>query len=210
MSVRTGEQRVRVYIDGLNLYHGLRAAYGARYKWLNMEALSESFLRAGMRLARVRYFTSLVRGDEEARVRQGLYLKALEAHCPRLEIITGKFQKQVSRCFDCGRLHVGYGEKKTDVNIASAMLHDTCRDLYDCCYLVSGDSDLAPPLQLIREEYPDKRTIVASPPKRKSRELQTLATGSISVTRKQLRDSQLPNQVPSRHGGLLERPEAWQ
>jgi len=39
--------RVTVYIDGFNLYFGLRDQYGRKYLWLDLQALAESLLRAG-------------------------------------------------------------------------------------------------------------------------------------------------------------------
>jgi hypothetical protein len=37
-----------------------------------------------------------------------------------------------------------------------------------CCFVVSGDSDLVPPVKIIRKYFSDKKVIVAYPPKRKS------------------------------------------
>jgi hypothetical protein len=31
--------RVVAYVDGFNLYHGLKAGYGRRYHWLDLQAL---------------------------------------------------------------------------------------------------------------------------------------------------------------------------
>ena len=75
--VKQGEnQRVIVYIDGYNLYHGLEAAFGNEYKWLNLQTFSESFLRPGMDLVSVKYFTAITKSGVEARQRQEIYLKA--------------------------------------------------------------------------------------------------------------------------------------
>ena len=42
----TGSQRVVVYIDGYNLYYGLRDAYSGRYKWLDLQSFSEKAVAA--------------------------------------------------------------------------------------------------------------------------------------------------------------------
>ena len=50
------KQRAIVYIDGYNLYHGMRADFGKRYNWLDLQALSESLLHPGTELVAVKYF----------------------------------------------------------------------------------------------------------------------------------------------------------
>src|SRR6266536_636756 len=39
--------RVAAYVDGFNLYFGLKAKYGRRYLWLDLQALAASLLRPG-------------------------------------------------------------------------------------------------------------------------------------------------------------------
>jgi hypothetical protein len=57
-------------------------------------------------------------------------------------------------------------EKMTDVSVATAMLVDAFTDKFDAAFLISGDSDLAPPIQAIRNYFTNKRVIVIFPPKR--------------------------------------------
>ena len=74
-------RRVAVYVDGFNLYYGLRSKGWRRYYWLDLRRLSEQFLRAGQRLVLVRYFTAGVFAephDPDKPVRQNTYLEALE------------------------------------------------------------------------------------------------------------------------------------
>lgn len=47
--------RVAVYVDGFNLYFGLRERYGRKYLWLDLQVLAASLLRPGQSLERVRY-----------------------------------------------------------------------------------------------------------------------------------------------------------
>jgi len=80
-----------------------------------------------------------------------------------------------------------FEEKKTDVNIACQILNDTYLDRYDLCYLVSGDSDLAPPLQIVKENHSDKRVLVVHPPRRKSVELCGIADGWFAIGEQKLK-----------------------
>jgi len=60
---------VIAYVDGFNLYHGLRAKYQHRYLWLDLQRLVQRIRPADDILA-VRYFTALVRDDRPALARQ--------------------------------------------------------------------------------------------------------------------------------------------
>jgi hypothetical protein len=53
---------VIAYIDGFNLYHGLRDKYRRRYLWLDLGHLLQR-LRPNDDVLAVRYFTALVRDD---------------------------------------------------------------------------------------------------------------------------------------------------
>lgn len=87
---------VTAYIDGFNLYHGLRARYQHRYLWLDLPALVRR-LRPRDTITAVRYFTAMVRDDPPAEARQRAYLAALAAHNgPELQIIHGRYQAKTT------------------------------------------------------------------------------------------------------------------
>ncbi|MCA1704132.1 MAG: NYN domain-containing protein, partial [Actinobacteria bacterium] len=65
---------VAVYIDGFNLYNGMKAKHGRKFLWLDLEAVSQRLLRPGQRLVAVRYFTASVRNDPPAQARQNAYI----------------------------------------------------------------------------------------------------------------------------------------
>jgi hypothetical protein len=71
--------RVVAYVDGFNLYFGLKNGYGRRYHWLDLQALATSLLQSGQELREVQYFTAGVKNDPEGARRQSTYLDALEA-----------------------------------------------------------------------------------------------------------------------------------
>jgi uncharacterized LabA/DUF88 family protein len=198
-----------VYIDGYNLYYGLREAFYGKYKWLDLQALANSFLPKDMELVTVKYFTAITKSDGETRKRQEIFLKALQAHCDKLEIIYGNFLSKTRQCRKCGHKYQHYEEKKTDVNIACQILNDAHLDNYDCCYIVSGDSDLVPPVAIIKQSFPDKKVIIAHPPKRKSSELCKIADGFFAISKQKIKISQLPQSVQSKTGSKLTKPKLW-
>jgi hypothetical protein len=71
--------QVMVYIDGFNVYHGLKAKHGRAYLWLDLAALARRLLKPGQVLEGVKYFTASDRNDPAALARQSAYLGALRA-----------------------------------------------------------------------------------------------------------------------------------
>ena len=57
------KERVAVYVDGFNLFYGMRAMGQRRYYWLNLRKLAENLLRRNQSLALVRYFTARLYPD---------------------------------------------------------------------------------------------------------------------------------------------------
>lgn len=204
-------RRVAVYVDGFNLYYGLRSKGWHRYYWLDLRRLSEHFLRTGQRLVLVQYFTAGVfaePNDPGKPVRQNTYLEALET-LPNLRIHKGYFLAKQQRCAACGAVWQTFEEKTTDVNIAVELLGDAQDDVFDTAIVVSGDGDLAGPIRAVRRRYPQKRVVVAFPPGRHSAGLRNAASAFFTIGRDALRDSQFPPQVTKADGYVLTRPQKW-
>jgi hypothetical protein len=62
--------RVVAYVDGFNLYYGLKSGYGRRYHWLDLQRLASSLLRPGQELRAVHYFTARAYGNSDGERRQ--------------------------------------------------------------------------------------------------------------------------------------------
>ena len=201
--------RVASYIDGFNLYHGLRESDWRRFLWLDLIALSKSLLRDDQDLGITKYFTTRIGSPEPKRKRQSDYLEALETHCGRgLQMYFGHYQIDPWRCDRCNQTsHIPH-EKKTDVNIAVEMMRDAFEDRYDTALLISADSDLVPVIQAI-QQIPSKRILVAFPPARSSAELKSEASACFSIGRAKFAMSQLPERVRTTGSQILERPEKW-
>lgn len=201
--------RVAVYVDGFNLYFGLRAKYGRKYLWLDLQALAGSLLRRGQTLEFVTYFTARVRGDAGGEQRQSDYLDALQAHGPLVRVEDGRFQEKSRRCRDCGNVWTVFEEKETDVNIAVALLADAVRDQFDTALLISADSDLCPAVRETKRLFPAKRIIAAFPPERQSGELKRVVDGYLHIGTDKIRRAQLPGEVVTGAGVVLRRPKHW-
>jgi len=202
-------QRCAVFIDGFNLYHGLKASSGRAHLWLDLEGLANDLLKPGQTLVSVTYFTAMVRDEPVALQRQDLYLQALEATCPKLEVIRGKFQRRTVHCHLCHSKRISYEEKETDVSLAVRLVEGAARNDFDIALLLSGDGDFVPAIQSARRLKPDLRVLAVFPPKRISDALRRAADANFVLGRGRVVNNQLPSIV---HGprGIITRPQHWQ
>ena len=201
-------ERVVAYIDGFNLYFGLRAARWKRFYWLNLQSLSQNLLKAGQELVFTKYFTSRVAYPADKERRQSRFLDALET-LNDFEIYYGHYQTNPQWCRKCGNRVLVPSEKMTDVNIAVEMLADAYQDAFDSALLISADSDLSAPVVAIRKLFHQKRVTVAFPPQRHSAQLKRLAHDSFQIGRATIAKSLFPEKVAKAAGFLLQRPEEW-
>jgi uncharacterized LabA/DUF88 family protein len=201
--------RVVADVDGFNLYFGLKEAHGRRYHWLDLQRLVADLLQPDQQLRAVQYFTARIRDDPEGGSRQSTYLDALANHSPLVHITEGRFKERPRGCRSCGARWVVYEEKETDVNIAIAMIKDAAQDIYDTAILVSGDTDLRPVVATVKQLRPDKRIVVAFPPRRHSKALMRAADAFITIGHGRIHNAQLPPEIITKGGVALTRPAHW-
>lgn len=200
------KKRVIVYIDGFNLYFGLRQKYKRRFLWINLKALSENLLKPHQVLTQTKSFTARVTSPSDKHKRQNDFLEALQT-LTDLEIFYGKYQLNPRKCRYCGQEDQIPSEKMTDVNIAVELLKDAYMNQYDEAILISGDSDLSPTINAIRPV--GKRVIIAFPPARSSKELIKIADAHFTIGRKNLLKSLFPDKVKRIDGYEITKPSTW-
>lgn len=200
--------RVVAYVDGFNLYFGMRQLRLQQFYWLNVPKAIERLLEREERLIATKYFTSRVSGPPDKVQRQSEYLEALET-VPNLSMIFGMYNTQTRKCSACQSEWEQHSEKMTDVNIAVEMLTDAHRDVFDTAVVVSADADLAPAFQAIRMLYPNKRVLAMFPPGRGSVKLESIVHGKRRMRQWVIAASQLPDTVIGRDGYPKKRPKEW-
>ena len=205
MNIPQGPKRVAVYIDGFNLYYGLRDQGWKRFYWLNVSELATRLVRPGEQVVQVHYFTARVR---PASSKQLSYLEALDS-VPGIQIHYGKFLRKTRKCPDCAGVYPVHEEKMTDVNIALAMVLDAEDDTYDRAILISADSDLTRPISTVSQRCPHKEVSVAFPPRRNSNDLQRVATNSFRINHQHVSQSQLPQTLTTNSGHTVTQPRDW-
>lgn len=205
------------YIDGLNLYYGALRNRPA-LKWVNPHRLLERLL-PGLNVERIRYFSTLaipLLGDPERQRRQAVYFRALRT-IPSLTIHEGRMAIRTKTGIvlpkssppQVATLEV-FEEKRTDVNIASHLLLDAFEGRYDTAVIVSNDSDLTTPIEMVVNRL-GKRVITVNPYRasRQSSELCRAASRAIpAINASVLRASQFPNTLTDTRG-RFSRPRLW-
>ena len=201
-------EKVIAYIDGFNLYFGLKSKGWRRYYWLNQQQLVQNLLKPTQNLVLTKYFTAHISGPPDKRKRQTTYIEALST-LSDFHIYYGKYQNIPRLCYHCGFEDEVPNEKMTDVNIAVELLSDAFRDSYDTAFLISADSDLVPPINRVRNLFPKKNIIVVFPPDRFSKELAKIANACFTLGRGKITQSLFTEEVRKADGYILKCPERW-
>lgn len=199
--------RIIAYIDGYNLYYGLREQHWKRFYWLNLQELATQFLRANQTLVETKYFTTIVKSPDDKRLRQQVFLEALQT-LSKFSIFYGHFLADPVMCRNCGHTYVTHHEKMTDVNIAVELMKDAFQDRFDVAFLISADSDLVGPIHTVRELFPKKKVVTIFPPGRFSSALRAVAAGTLRIGHAELSKSLFPDQI-IKDGIILQRPASW-
>ncbi len=199
--------RVIAYIDGYNLYYGLRDNGWKRFYWLNLQHLAGQFLNSNETLLETKYFTTIVKHPDDKRRRQQVYLEALQT-LRNFSIFYGHFLSDTITCRNCGHTYKTHHEKMTDVNISVELMKDAFQDRFDVALLISADSDLVSPIHSIQQLFPNKKVTSIFPPGRFSSALKSIATRTLRMGVLELAKSLLPNQI-NKNGIVLNRPVTW-
>lgn len=206
--------RVRVYVDGFNLYY--RLLKKSRYKWTDLRALSSQLIGPDDSVECIRYFTADVSpraGDPEAPQRQQAYFRALKT-IPELFIHKGKFlpKKILRPLVDAPDRYVlvhDTEEKGSDVNLASFLLMDAFNDSYDVALVLSQDTDLIEPMRMVVEEIGKILIVGWFEPTSPNKRLRAFASAIRHITPAMLSASQFPDPVIGRGGAIIARPAEW-
>lgn len=205
---------VNIYVDGLNLYNGLKSAGLRKYYWLNLEKLSCLLLKPNQKLNKIKYFTSVVYPNEHTdhtglnkHTRQSRYLKALRT-LESLEIILGRHQKNIIKCNSCQHTPSKYNEKMTDVKIAVELLKDAFNKSCDTQILITGDTDLIPATEAVYN-LSQTRLIIFAPPYRRNDSLKKYCHFYGKLFKNYFQKSQFPNIVVNSEDYEVSKPAYW-
>ena len=214
--------KTMVYIDAFNLYYG--ALKRTNYRWLDLHSLMGNLFPKN-RIIGIKYFTARVNplpGNPDQPQRQQLYFRALGT-LPNVSIIEGHYLSHNKRMplahptpGGPTTVEVVYTEEKgSDVNLASHLLFDACKNVYECAIVVSADSDLATPIQMARQELGKTvgvqipQLITGKRHRRRSAQLKKVASFYREGVRAGvMAASQFPNSLTD-SVGTFTKPAAW-
>jgi uncharacterized LabA/DUF88 family protein len=201
------KKRVIFYIDGFNFYFGLKSKKWQKYYWIDIVKFCKSFLKNYQQLEAVYYFTAVPK-DQGKRDRQDLFFSANKLN-PKFKLVFGKFLEKQIRID--GRTRKTFEEKQTDVNIAVEMLRNVFFENNDISILISADSDLIPPINLIREIDINHKIFCYFPPNRYSADLLQNSDAIVKLSRyeQRFKKALLPHEVKLPNGYIIKRPTNW-
>ncbi len=200
--------RVEVFVDGFNLYHALQDHRRLhQYKWLNLRALADRFVRPRDQVLGVYYFTAFANWMPDKVQRHKVYIRALRS--VGVEVVHGEFKMKDRRCRLCHKSFKIPEEKRTDVNIAIHLFQGAIEDRYDRAVIISGDSDLIPALQAVKHSFPSKEITVVLPIGRHGKQLVQTADSHMRMKEKHLRTSQFDDPVALGNGMAIPKPSSW-
>lgn len=92
-----------------------------------------------------------------------------------------------------------HAEKRTDVNIAATIIDYAYQDIYDHAFIITGDNDIAPAIEIVKKRFPLKKfTLVLPMNKQPPGDLIDICDGpAILLDESYLAAAQLPNPVMS-------------
>jgi uncharacterized LabA/DUF88 family protein len=211
---------VLVYIDGFALYKALLQRRHPELKWLDLAALAKR-LFPHREVVGVKYFTAPLKpltNDPGIGQRQQIYWRALRT--TEVVIVEGvfTFTKQYlpevpERLDPDGRVitvRVRRPEEKgTDVALAAHLLVDAFERRADSFAVVTNDSDLVPPLQMLSERGRSV-TLVSVVGPRYNKAFEGIGLDGVrQIRRGTLAASQLPLVLLDAEGRRITKPSRW-
>ena len=206
-----------VYIDGFNLYY--RGLKGTPHRWLDVRAFAKQFLKPECDIITIRYFTARVSGRRDADVpqRQQQYISALKTlhevtiHYGRF-ITKTKKRPVVQPDGTAGRFYEFFDseEKGSDVNLATYLIHDAHRGLFDTALVLSQDTDLLEPIRIVAQDIKIPVGVVQMDRRRSNPRFRDVSSFMKNARPAHYSRSQFPDEVRDKNGDFAARkPTRW-
>ena len=208
--------KTNFYIDGFNLYY--RALKDTPFKWLDLRKLAETLFPRDT-VNQICYFTAKIDArpnDPGQPQRQQAYLRVLHT-LPGFQVHYGLFKTRIKNrplAFPLEGLPeyvdvLNTEEKGSDVNLATRLLADGFRCVYEQAVVISKDSDLASAIRCFRDDL-NLQICVVNPDRRRpiQRPLREAATFVKTIRRHHLENCQFPEELTD-ESGLINRPSEW-
>ena len=196
-------ERIVCFVDGFNMYHALKDLKAPHLKWLDLQLLFSRLTRSKSQIiTQILFFSAYPTWKPDSYHRHRLYIQALSSS--GVTPVLGQFKNKSKKCLKCNATWISHEEKETDVNLALAMLDLAYKDRYDHAFLLSRDSDLAPAVRKVKQNFPGKKISVFSPYNyRHSSELMQACDGHKTINLGHLSTSLFPEKIYDAGGNLV-------
>lgn len=203
--------RVFIYVDGFNLYYRL-LKNRSDCKWLDLKSLFTSLCRPQDQIVKIKYFTARVSNrpwNPGVATRQDTYFRALKSTTYEIEFIYGQFQSHPVEMWLSDRSAkvevIKTEEKGSDVNLATHLLNDAWKNLYDIAILVSNDSDMASAIEMAKSLGKTVGWFMTDK-KKPSKKLEPLMHFKKMIRPGRMLHHLLPDTIP---GTTITKPKEW-
>lgn len=200
-------ERLICFVDGFNVYHALDSIGQPYLKWLDLRKLFSHLTKSKSQIVtQIIYFSAYSTWKPDSYKRHRQYIAALSAS--GVTPVLGHFKSKPKKCLTCKTKWTSHEEKESDVNLALAMLDLAYKDMYDHAFVVTRDSDIAPAMRKVKENFPEKKiTTIAPYNYRHSSELLQAADAHKTITLQHLATSLFPSQICDADGNtIVDRP----
>lgn len=195
------------YIDGFNLFHGLKDAGYRQYYWLDLHILANKLLNHfGFQAEFTRYFTARAYNTHHSFEHQRVWLDAVATR-PNVKVGWGEFRKTEVTCSLCGGNYEIAREKRTDVNLGVHVLEDLIKVRPAAILLITGDSDQVPTAAALKRYDNQYPLFVAFPPNRVSDHLRGIVgrRNTIHLDEAWLDGCCMPDRISEK----IQKPKHW-
>jgi uncharacterized LabA/DUF88 family protein len=155
-------ERIVCFVDGFNLYHALHSIGQQHLKWLDLKKLFSHLTRAKSQIiTQILFFSAYPTWKPDSYKRHRQYIAALSS--TGVTSVMGQFKNKPRECKKCHTQWTSHEEKETDVNLALALLDLAYKDQYDHAFVLTRDSDIAPAIHKVKQNFPNKKISILAP-----------------------------------------------
>lgn len=160
------------------------------------------FISKNDEMIAIKFFTAYPYWKQQSYIRHKNYMEILQDM--GVEIILGNFKRKQVFCSVCRKNIEKHEEKQTDVNIATHILQDLYENKPDIIHIISGDTDLIPPLKIAYHK--GVKIYVTIPHRRKANEYDNIAAKKSKIKLKHLQECFIGSSYTTANNKILQCP----
>ena len=147
---------------------------------------------------------TLPRGDHVVSNQQSRILPVGEHHPPGAQRPKRRTRRPPHPNAVLAEVHT-LEEKGSDVNLASHLLNDAWKGLFDVAVVISNDTDLVEPIRMVTQER-NQPVIIVCTSRRMAAGLASVASRKRYIRKSHLRKAQFPDPLPA---SRIQKPAGW-